>query len=420
MKQEKLVRKFLPVEPFDMRGLEEWLSSMAARGLHLAKINQDRACFRPGPPQDGVRYALDITGPMDIDRERNENYAQMGWDYTATLPGLYYVYRSQDPDAPALHTDPVTQSWTLNRLLRTRPWALLLGGLLLLVLYRNSLATLIADPWSPIRFLLLKTENALLLLATTVSCLLVGLVPLLRRRQALRALQKQLAAGIPLDESRRWPRRVPSIAVNCGFWAMLAGIIALVLWLEPRAVQELSGPDQWNFPYVTLEQALSGTETDRLIPDTPYDPRLHPDTLRGSLLTPEQIAWSQWGTAILTGGGRAECGISIHIYRLRLENTAPLLLRCLQSEQRAYWRWYQKNSGELYMNPVLSEFQDFQPLDRPAFDALSVLSWRTADMDVPRQFYAGQAGNMVFTLTCWGPADASLAMELFHEIIAVQ
>lgn len=166
MKQEKLVRKFLPVEPFDMRGLEEWLSSMAARGLHLAKINQDRACFRPGPPQDGVRYALDITGPMDIDRERNENYAQMGWDYTATLPGLYYVYRSQDPDAPALHTDPVTQSWTLNRLLRTRPWVLLLGGLVLLVLYRNSLAALIADPWSPIRFLLLKTENALLLLAT--------------------------------------------------------------------------------------------------------------------------------------------------------------------------------------------------------------------------------------------------------------
>lgn len=50
MKQEKLVRKFLPVEPFDMCGLEEWLSSMAARGLHLAKINQDRACFRPGPP----------------------------------------------------------------------------------------------------------------------------------------------------------------------------------------------------------------------------------------------------------------------------------------------------------------------------------------------------------------------------------
>ena len=33
---------------------------------------------------------------------------------------------------------------------------------------------------------------------------------------------------------------------------------------------------------------------------------------------------------------------------------------------------------------------------------------------------AVQAGNMVFTLTCWGPADASLAMELFHEIIAVQ
>ena len=44
MKQrETLIRKIIPVEPFDMAGLEHWLSDMAAQGLHLVKLNHDTA-----------------------------------------------------------------------------------------------------------------------------------------------------------------------------------------------------------------------------------------------------------------------------------------------------------------------------------------------------------------------------------------
>lgn len=418
MKREKLIRKFLPVEPFDMRGLAEWFSAMAAQGLYLVKLNQDWACFRPGPPQTGARYALDVTGWADIDRERNEAYAQMGWEYVATLPGLYYVYRSQDPDAPELHTDPVTQGWTLNRLLRLRPWALIAGAVLLCIVYRSSLAALFADPWSPVRFVLLKTENALLWLVMTVSYLLYGLVPVFRRRRALKALRRQLSDGIPLDDSRRWPRRFPHLLIDAGFLLLLAGLIALSLSLQSRAVRALSGPEEWNFPYVTLTQILPGEEVDRLIPDSPYDSRLHPDTLRRSLLVPEQIQWGQRGTAVLTGGGSRECGISIQICRPRFSDTAPLLLRCLQAEEQAWWRSYQKNSGSLYINPELEEFQDFQAVDSPDFDQLTVLTWRTANMDAPRSFYAGRAGGLVFTLTCRGPADADRALAIFAEEVS--
>ena len=51
MKQrETLIRKIIPVELFDMAGLEHWLSDMAAQGLHLVKLNHDTARFRRGEP----------------------------------------------------------------------------------------------------------------------------------------------------------------------------------------------------------------------------------------------------------------------------------------------------------------------------------------------------------------------------------
>lgn len=57
-RKEKLVKKCLPVEPFDMAGLAKWLSDMAAQGLYVQKLNGEWAKFRPGPANNRVRYAL--------------------------------------------------------------------------------------------------------------------------------------------------------------------------------------------------------------------------------------------------------------------------------------------------------------------------------------------------------------------------
>ena len=101
MKQrETLIRKIIPVELFDMAGLEHWLSDMAAQGLHLVKLNHDTARFRRGEPVPGVRFGLEITGVSDIDRERNAAYQEAGWTYVTTLRNLYYVYRTERVDAP--------------------------------------------------------------------------------------------------------------------------------------------------------------------------------------------------------------------------------------------------------------------------------------------------------------------------------
>lgn len=120
MKQrETLIRKIIPVELFDMAGLEHWLSDMAAQGLHLVKLNHDTARFRRGEPVPGVRFGLEITGVSDIDRERNAAYQEAGWTYVTTLRNLYYVYRTERVDAPPLHTDPALQSQQWNKLYRS-------------------------------------------------------------------------------------------------------------------------------------------------------------------------------------------------------------------------------------------------------------------------------------------------------------
>ena len=171
--KEKLVKQYLPVEVFDMAGLAEWFAAMAAQGLHLVKLSENRAQFRPGPPKPEVRYALDVSTYYDIEPERNENYAQMGWDYVTTLHGMYYVYRSEDPSAPGLHTDPVTQGGTLTKLIRRQRRYLLVSLVCAAFILRDDLRTLFTAPWSIPQFIILNTERALLWLPLMVTWLLL-------------------------------------------------------------------------------------------------------------------------------------------------------------------------------------------------------------------------------------------------------
>lgn len=408
---KKTVWKMLPVEPFDMRGLEEWLSDMAAKGLHLVKIGESFARFIPGQPQEGVRYALDVKDWSDIDPERNDMYQQAGWEYVTTLRGLYYVYRTRDPGAPALHTDPITQSFTFDRLLRRRLWALLPLIPFTLFLFRNELSAFFQNPWSPVYLFLMKTEGCCLYLLL-VAFYFISLVPLFRQRRALKALQKQLAEGTPLGEIHFRPRRVPYAVLNGTPLVLMVCALVLFIWKYPHRAQQLPNPEDWDFPYVTLEQALEGADIVKLASEDPHDAMLHWPTRRSSFLVPERINWRQNGTTFFRDGTSQECFIDLDLYRLRFPDLAPLLLRCIQEETRTRWDWYREHSGGILMNPVLVEFQDFQTVGHPAFDELTVMTWRTEDQTEPRSRYIGRVGDLVFDLTCFAPADIDRVLEL--------
>lgn len=168
MKQrETLIRKIIPVELFDMAGLEHWLSDMAAQGLHLVKLNHDTARFRRGEPVPGVRFGLEITGVSDIDRERNAAYQEAGWTYVTTLRNLYYVYRTERVDAPPLHTDPALQSQQWNKLYRSARRSFV-RDVFLLVLAAVLTALLLED--TPILHLLTTSAVPLILYGLYQLC----------------------------------------------------------------------------------------------------------------------------------------------------------------------------------------------------------------------------------------------------------
>lgn len=184
----KVTSKFLPVELYDMRGLEEWLSSMAAQGLHLAYLGEYVARFESGPPRPDVRYALDVIQDWDgFDPERNKNYGEMGWEYVTTMNNLYYVYRSQDPSAPALHTDPVTQSYTFKWLLRRRFWWLLYYVSYGIFSLWKVLSNLFDNPWFALELFLLDTAAACLFLVFLAFYVLI-FIGFIRQWYAMRSV----------------------------------------------------------------------------------------------------------------------------------------------------------------------------------------------------------------------------------------
>lgn len=418
MTSKKTIKKALPVEPFDLAGLEDWLSAMAAQGLHLLKINENFARFTPGPPKLGARYGLDVAGPCAIDRERNEDYAQMGWEYVTTFPislaeSMYYIYRTDDPGAPPIHTDPVIQGLALKKLIRRLRYILVLSVILVLFLLRINPAALLADPWSPLRFALLKTENAILWLALMVPYLLVRFIPQLRQLRVLKRLQRQLADGIPLDRSRRWPRRFSPALLDWGVIGLMVITLIVYALIAPELTRGLSGPEEWTFPHVTLEQAAADSGAVRLIPESPYDKMLRPDTFRRSLLCPEQYHWNQGGDAVFSEGSR-HVYLSVDYYRTRYLWTADLLLPTVKTEVEHSLEQAKRQRADSMLGLDLTVLQTFQEVPYPGLDRLWELKYQV-DEDPIVRYYVGRRGNQIFLLSCRGIPDPEGCLALLVE-----
>ena len=411
-RKETLVKRYLPVEVFDMAGLAEWFSAMAAQGLHLVKLSENRAQFRPGPPKAVVRYALDVSTCYDIEPERNENYAQMGWDYVTTLHGMYYVYRSEDPSAPGLHTDPVTQGGTLTKLIRRQRRALPLSLACMAFIMRDELRTLFAAPWSVPQFVILNTERALLWLVLTVTWLLLVLLPTLRRLRKLKQLRRQLLDGIPLEECRRWQRLFPPVLLVCGPLVLMAAVLAVYAATVPRLTRQLSSTEEWTFPHVTVEQALDGSGAHDI---TIYGPpeMLIANTRSSSLLCPEQYDWAQMGSAQL-GDSLLEPAIFLDFYRTYSERTAEVLLPALQSELERSLERNKRQREDSMLGLDLIILQPFESLSRPGLDELLRMEYRTGS-DPVTHCYLGRNGDQVFKLVLRDVPDPETCLDRLVE-----
>ena len=118
----KYVLRLPPCPDYDVEGTECWLTDLAREGLLLKKdgLFAGVAVFERAVPQR-VQYRLEAaqkdTGLLgdgyEPDPEQVELCAQYGWEYVARR-GEFYIYRSHDPAARELNTDPAVQALALK------------------------------------------------------------------------------------------------------------------------------------------------------------------------------------------------------------------------------------------------------------------------------------------------------------------
>lgn len=407
MKQrEKLVRKIIPVEIYDMAGLERWLADMAAQGLHLVKLSSETARFRRGEPTPGARFGLDIAGLFDIDHARNEAYAEAGWTYVTTLSNLYYVYRAERADTPPLHTDPVTQSETLTPLIRRTRRSRIFVVAYFLFCFRKTLVEVVTQPWILGQYAVLKTGLLLTLILLLAGWFIFALLPQTNSLKRWKRMRRQLADGVPLKEGRR--DRAPIVVLNWCVTALCLILPVLTTVASARSVYRLSGPEEWTFPHVTLEQAFHG-EADITL-DTPQMMTRY-NTRTASLLCPEQYDWWSSGE-VRSDGYSGNAIVAVDFYRTRTDWAAEWLFSSLRTEEAREPERFRKNQEQFIHPTVLTVHQPLQAVTRPGLDSLEYTILQYDDAP-PNYIYLGRRGNQVFRLLCRGVPDQAECLELF-------
>ena len=192
-----------------------------------------------------MRYRLEPQSYWDtsIDYEKNEAYAQMGWEFVDTVTRYYYIYRAADPETEELHTDPVTQSYVFDHYLKyffrffCAGVVILLGQAAYTLGFDRSALTLSLSGF--LEDLVLDTQYIVPLLLADLWALLVITPIYYFRFLKIWKLRNQLAAGVPLDAGQRYPR---STASTVAFFAVPSFCFSSASWasFSPRPRKRLS------------------------------------------------------------------------------------------------------------------------------------------------------------------------------------
>ena len=249
----KRVKRRIPVNPYDIPGMESWLAELAGQGLFLEKFGASRAVFTTGAPSPGTRYRLEPMGGV-VDGEYTAYAAAQGWRWVCPLAATFHVYRADDPDAPELHTDPVAQSYTLDALTK-RLWrsSIILVALVLLIV--GMLGSIyLFSPWPWLSAVEGSFMNQLLLVVVEV----IAAGCFLAQANGIRRLRRQLREGVPLHHEVDYRKaRRTTLLLNCLSILLVLSSIAMILpmfagtggrWSKP--LDEVTG----EIPFLSLEE----------------------------------------------------------------------------------------------------------------------------------------------------------------------
>lgn len=344
-----------PCPSYDVEGTEAWLTDLAREGLLLEADGffAGFAAFEKAAPAH-VKYRLEAAQKHaglwsedggEPDEAQVELCAQYRWEYVARH-GQFYIYRSADPSARELNTDPKVQALALNAV-KKRLVSDLISLLVWTVLY-------------PLLFLRAGLFTTILGLGTWRFALLTVLVlwEIVRSVRALTVLgrfQKKLRQGLTPAHTKNWRQGAARYHAANALRLLLALALAVCLlhvWSDRIMDTGLVPLDEYNgkLPFATMRElaAFDGSAVADYR-ETMTGLSFNSISDSSDWLAPRRISYHEVADVTRADGTHLNGGLYIDYY----EAVSPWLAHRLLRER---WR-YDRHQPQ------------YQPLEAPALPA---------------------------------------------------
>lgn len=216
------MRQLIPDNRWDMGMIEGWLEDLAAEGWLLEKCGGRFATFARWEPQP-CRFRLEPLGSRTQAQQEaaEELYDQLGWRRLCPM-GEFLIFYCLDPAAPELQTDPVAESWLVEKMLKKTRRNLVLSWLFLLFCIGLFAFRLLRSE-TPVEDLVLGTDAEIVFASVLLPWLVWETVRALRR---IHHARRQMAAGFPRTHTGNWRKERRQAAVG-----LTLLMIFYVLWV---------------------------------------------------------------------------------------------------------------------------------------------------------------------------------------------
>lgn len=326
-KKIKTVYRVPPCPAYDIEGMQNWLSTLAAEGFILKEDGFfcGVAAFERTTPR-ALTYRLDVVpsrnlfdDPNDIPCEDvQETYAAFGWHYVATRKP-FYIYCTEEYAPRELNTDPQVQALALRTVMKQAPYpavSLFFWAIVFPLLFRRiGLLSQMVALGTP-----LCAVGLLLLLLYLLSAL-YDAVHLHRAYRRLRAQQ-------PLHQKNVDPFKRQWYAVTKAIMTIVTVVWVIVFSGSTllRVTNENEQPiSEYNGtpPFATIADfAPQGTYRQEKLSFTNHY------QLRSDLLAPVMIEWNENADVIFSDGTVLSGGLMIDYF----ETVSPAVARILAWE----------------------------------------------------------------------------------------
>ena len=417
-----IVNKWLPYPLWDFAGIEHWLNEQAQAGYLLNGWPGwsfiGRVPFRTDPDAGRTRYRLDpgvdIIGELEL-QNRIASYQDAGWRYEGKVGKLYAIYSCDDPKAPELYNDTSSMALAMKKQIR-RAW-------FMLFLLLCWLGAVFWDEW-----IMLSTRPASFALGVILNSdvrlplygiMLLGAVLVASSRISFFRGVSRIRTCLRRGE---WPspgkRSFSELWRTLAAFALLLGTILYLIylvWFSTPNYRRLSGPEEWTFPHVTLEELIPTGASLRLYNSQEL---LHYANLSWSSLAPEQYDVAQGGMVTLPDGAGTDTRLNQEHVRALSPTLAWMVYEGRVEEHRRSLEQYRRNWEENtpFLHDYTNAFDALQEEEIPSgLNALTRFTYQYSQTSAAHTVYIGLKNDRVFVLDCSGAIDAQAALSLLLE-----